>query len=260
MSDQDVASLILSEHDVFRRDFDALEGQSGEQLQQAWDRLAEALEVHAAGEEAVFYPHVVRQLAGGEGDTEHALHDHDEIRAAAQAVAGHETGSDAWWEAVRHAQEVNGDHMAEEERDILGDFKERVAQEQRDELGLAWLAFHEEHARAQGLSGEQTTSRRTCRPSRTTTSRRRPRRRGPGGDALEDGLLQRREAVLEVHEQALQPRHAAPAADQPELHLAGVRRQRDVQGLPVGRDRQRVEPLQPRAVPVQRVCRGRARC
>lgn len=154
MSDQDVASLILSEHDVFRRDFDGLEGLTGDALQQAWDRLAEALEVHAAGEEAVFYPHVVRRLPGGEGDTAQALHDHNDIRVAAAAVADHELGSDAWWAAVRHAQEVNGDHMAEEERDILGDVKERLPQEQRDALGLAWLAFHEEHARAEGLSGE----------------------------------------------------------------------------------------------------------
>ncbi|MCW2606738.1 MAG: uncharacterized protein JWO60_1431 [Frankiales bacterium] len=154
MSDQDVATLILSEHEVFRRDFAALEDLSGQELSQAWDRLADALEVHAAGEEAVFYPHVVRQLPEGEDGTEHALHEHNEIRAAAQAVADHEVGSDPWWSAVRTAQEVNGHHMAEEERDLLGDFKERIPQEQREELGLAWLAFHEEHDRAQGLSGE----------------------------------------------------------------------------------------------------------
>ncbi|MCW2778718.1 MAG: uncharacterized protein JWN17_2443 [Frankiales bacterium] len=154
MSDQDVASLILSEHDAFRRDFTALEGLEGEALQQAWDRLAAQLEVHAAGEEAVFYPHVVRELPDGGDDTAHALHDHDEIRAAAAAVAEQEAGSEAWWEAVRTAQQVNADHMAEEERDLLGQFKEQIGQEQRDELGLAWLAFHEEHAGAEGLSGD----------------------------------------------------------------------------------------------------------
>lgn len=154
MSDQDVASLILSEHEVFRRDFTALEDLSGDALGKAWARLADALEVHAAGEEAVFYPHVVRRLPDGEDGTEHALHEHNEIRAAAQAVADHEVGSEDWWAAVRTAQEVNGHHMAEEETDLLGDFKERIPQEKRDELGLAWLAFHEEHDRAAGLSGE----------------------------------------------------------------------------------------------------------
>ncbi len=154
MSDADVASLILSEHDVFRRDFDALDGLEGDELAQAWDRLAEALEVHAAGEEAVFYPHVVRELPGGEGDTEQALHDHNGIREAARAVGAQEVGSEAWWEAVRTAQQVNGDHMAEEERDLLGDLREQLGQERCDELGLAWLAFHEEHERARGLSGE----------------------------------------------------------------------------------------------------------
>jgi Hemerythrin HHE cation binding domain len=154
VSDQDIATLILSEHELFRREFARLETLGGDDLREGWDRLAELLEVHAAGEEAVFYPHVVRQLPEGDDETEHALHDHNEIRAAAQAVTGQEPGSDAWWEAVRHTQEVNGDHMAEEEHDILGDFKERIGQEQRDELGLAWLQFHEDHDRAAGLSGE----------------------------------------------------------------------------------------------------------
>ncbi len=154
MSDTDIATLILSEHEVFRRDFANLETLSGDQLREGWDRLAELLEVHAAGEEAVFYPHVVRRLPEGDEDTEHALHDHNEIRAAAQAVAEHEVGSDGWWQAVRHTQEVNGEHMAEEERDILGDFQTQIPAEQRDELGMAWLAFHEEHDRAEGLSGE----------------------------------------------------------------------------------------------------------
>jgi hypothetical protein len=154
VSETDLADLVLAEHEVFRRDFAGLDDLTGDALGAAWDRLAALLEVHAAGEEAVFYPHVVRELPGGEGGTTHALHDHNEIRAAAAAVGEHEVGSDAWWAAVRSAQEVNGDHMAEEEREFLSDLKERLPQEQRDELGLAWLAFHEEHDGAAGLSGE----------------------------------------------------------------------------------------------------------
>lgn len=154
MSDQDITALILSQHDVFRRDFAGLDGQDSAALAPAWDRLFELLEVHAAGEEAVFYPHVVRDLPEGGADAEHALHDHNEIRAAAQDVAQHDVGSDAWWDAVRRTQEVNADHMAEEERDIMGPFKEQLDQDRRDELGLAWLQFHEDHERARGLSGE----------------------------------------------------------------------------------------------------------
>ena len=154
MSDTDIDTLILGEHEVFRREFARLEGLEGDELGQAWQRLAEQLEVHAAGEEAVFYPHVVRKLPDGESDTEHALHDHNEIREAAQAVAEQEVGTEAWWEAVRTTQEANSEHMAEEERDILGDFKERIDSAQRGELGMAWLQFHEEHDRAAGLSGE----------------------------------------------------------------------------------------------------------
>lgn len=154
MADTDIDRLILSEHEVFRREFARLDNLTGDELTEAWDRLAEQLEVHAAGEEAVFYPHVVRTLPEGEDSTEEALRDHNEIRTAAQAVAEQEVGSEAWWEAVRTVQEVNGDHMAEEERDILGDFASRMDDAKREELGMAWLQFHEEHDRAQGLSGE----------------------------------------------------------------------------------------------------------
>ncbi|MDP9433815.1 MAG: hemerythrin domain-containing protein [Actinomycetota bacterium] len=154
MSDTDIDTLILSEHEVFRREFARLEGLEGDELREAWDRLAEQLEVHAAGEEAVFYPHVVRRLPDGEADTEHALRDHNEIRTSAQAVAEQEVGTEAWWEAVRTAQEANSEHMAEEERDVLGDVKERIGSAEREELGMAWLQFHDEHERARGLSGE----------------------------------------------------------------------------------------------------------
>jgi hypothetical protein len=154
VADIDINALILSEHEVFRRDFDNLEQLSGtDELRAAWQALADQLEVHASGEEAVFYPHVVRE-AGDVEDTKHALQDHNEIREAAQAVDQHEVGSDDWWAAVRRAREVNGEHMEEEEREILPSFRDSVGTERRTELGMEWLQFHDEHERAKGLSGD----------------------------------------------------------------------------------------------------------
>jgi hypothetical protein len=82
------------------------------------------------------------------------VHDHNEIRHAAAAVGEHDVGSEAWWEAVRNARQVNADHMAEEETEFFPPFKEAVDDEQREALGMRWLAFHDEHEQAEGLSGE----------------------------------------------------------------------------------------------------------
>lgn len=154
MSDYEITALILLEHEAFRRDFTNLDAMTEEaELSVAWTDLANALEVHASGEEEVFYPHLVHE-ADADEETEHAIHDHNEIRDAARAVEPQEVGSEAWWEAVRTAREVNAEHMEEEERDIFPTFRESVDAAKREELGLAWLKFHDDHENARGLSGE----------------------------------------------------------------------------------------------------------
>lgn len=155
MADFDITALILSEHDAFRRSFAEIEQLTDPgELRGRWRQLAEALEVHAAGEEQIFYPELLQDVDDSEGDTEHAVKDHNEIRDTTQAVDQHEVGSDAWWEAFRACREATVDHLGEEENDVLPPFKSQVSAELRDELGLRWLAFHEEHESAKGLSGE----------------------------------------------------------------------------------------------------------
>lgn len=97
MSDYDITTLILSEHEAFRRDFTALEQltEDGE-LKQAWTALADRLEVHAAGEESVLYPRLVRAADVGPQESEHAVRDHNEIRDSVRAVSAQQVGTDAW--------------------------------------------------------------------------------------------------------------------------------------------------------------------
>ena len=155
MADFDITVLILSEHDAFRRSFTEIEALTDPgELGTRWRELAEALEVHAAGEEQVFYPELLQDVDDSEGDTEHAVKDHNEIREATQAVDQHEVGTDAWWEAFRSAREATVDHLGEEGTDVLPPFKSQVSEEQRSDLGMKWMAFHDEHAGAQGLSGD----------------------------------------------------------------------------------------------------------
>jgi hemerythrin-like domain-containing protein len=155
VADFDITALILSEHEAFRRAFTEIEELSDpEELGRRWRELAGQLEVHAAGEETVLYPELLQDVDDSEGDTEHAVKDHNEIRETTSAVDQHEVGSQAWWEAFRAAREATVEHLAEEENDVLPPFQSSVSAEHRDELGMRWLQFHEQHENAEGLSGE----------------------------------------------------------------------------------------------------------
>jgi len=154
VADFDIDVLVLDEHEVFRRSFTRIETlDDPAQLAQQWRELADGLEVHASAEETIFYPELL-QAAAAEDDTEHAVHDHNEIRCAVRGVNAHGVGSDEWWAAFRQAREVTADHLDEEERDMLPPFRDGVAAAKRNELGMRWLKFHEEHDRATGLSGQ----------------------------------------------------------------------------------------------------------
>lgn len=157
MSDFEITVLVLSEHENFRRKFAALEGTDDvSSLQAAWDELAAALEVHAVAEEKLVYPLLAHGPEHGAAESEDAVREHNDIRHALAAIGEHEVGSEGWWQAVRAAQDVNATHVADEEREFLPDFKAAVPDAQREELGMSWLQFHEEHDRARGLSGEDT--------------------------------------------------------------------------------------------------------
>jgi len=114
-------------------------------------QLATFLEVHAAAEEEIFYPELVglavapNPLGSAEPETIDAIHDHNEIRDAIAAVAGHEVGSQNWQVAVAAINVANGDHMAEEEREGLTDFRRQVSLAQRHDLAVRFAAFEARH-------------------------------------------------------------------------------------------------------------------
>ena len=151
----DITQLILDDHDTFRREFAALDdtGET-EQLCAIWEPLAALLDVHAAAEEAIFYPRLLRRGDDPEDETIDAIGDHNEIRDAIRAAAGADPGSDAWWAAVLACRKANDEHLAEEERDVIPDFREHSDQDQRDQLGVRWVAFHADHRGARGVSGD----------------------------------------------------------------------------------------------------------
>jgi len=142
----DIAEVILNDHHEQRRMFALLDEMHECKPADAvavWNRLRVLLEVHAKAEEELFYPELLTlgRGAGGkdsaEDETTDAIHDHNEIRDAIGAV-------DA--EAAAKVNEVNGDHMAEEEREGLADFRQHASLELRHRIGLAFCIFEAAHA------------------------------------------------------------------------------------------------------------------
>ncbi len=148
----DITQLILDDHDTFRREFAALDDAEGpEQLRAIWEPLAALLELHAAAEEAVFYPQLLRRGDDAEDETVDAIGDHNDIRDGVRAAARHPIGDPAWWDGVRAARTANSEHMAEEEDEALADFRHNTSSSVRDELGRRFLEFKTSHADAADL-------------------------------------------------------------------------------------------------------------
>ena len=151
----DITELILHQHDEQRRAFALLDDvprDDSATLGAIWSRLQVLLEGHAEAEERFFYPRLLKLGTGGGGadsaasETEDAIKDHNELRDAIRAVAQHEPGSDGWWENVLKAREANSDHMAEEEREDLADFRRHADLQTRHDIAVEFIRFESEHA------------------------------------------------------------------------------------------------------------------
>lgn len=146
----DITELILDDHHEQRRLFAILEqidrAETGV-LSAIWDRLAAFLELHAQAEEEIFYPALLqagitaRRAGGVEDETLDAIHDHNQIRDAIAEVARHQVGTDGWYAAVAAATSANSDHMAEEEREGLTDFRRLAGLARRHQLAVAFAAY-----------------------------------------------------------------------------------------------------------------------
>ena len=157
----DIAELILNQHHEQRRTFALLDELADDPagLAAVWERLTILLEVHAKAEELFFYPRLLEVgTGGGDADsvgseTKDAIKDHNEIRDAIAEAAKHEAGSDAWWTAVRDADEANSDHMAEEERQDLVDFRQHADLQTRHDIAVQFIVYENQHA-ARGITPE----------------------------------------------------------------------------------------------------------
>jgi len=146
----DITELILDDHHEQRRLFAILEQvdrTNTDVLSAIWGRLSTFLELHAKAEEEIFYPALLQvgvaahRRGGVEGETLDAIGDHNEIRDAVAESGQHQVGSDSWYAAVATANEANSDHMGEEEREGLTDFRRLASLQHRHELAVAFAAY-----------------------------------------------------------------------------------------------------------------------
>jgi hemerythrin superfamily protein len=150
----DITQLILDEHHQQRSLFAAIEQvdrNDTEALSALWTRLRGLLDSHAEAEERYFYPRLM-EIGDGANDadsaaeeTEDAIEDHNDIRDTGKAVDKEEVGSDAWFDAIAKCNKANSDHMAEEERQGLTDFRRHASLQERHDLAVKFAAFEAAH-------------------------------------------------------------------------------------------------------------------
>jgi len=154
----DITMLILADHDWFREQFaelDYLQAQTpvnARAIERVWRPLADKLDVHAYIEEKIFYPQLLKRgIDDPEGETLDAIGDHNDIRDGVRDANAARIGSEEWWAAVGRARKANDDHMGEEEREGLSDFRRNAPVGLREALGRQFSEFMAQHPTTEGL-------------------------------------------------------------------------------------------------------------
>jgi hemerythrin HHE cation binding domain-containing protein len=154
----DITALILADHEWFRKQFAKLDDLQARTpvrraaLERVWRPLADRLDVHAYIEEKVFYPQLLKRgTENPEGETLDAIGDHNDIRDGVRDANAADAGTDDWWAAVGRARAANDDHMGEEEREGLSDFRRHAPIGLREALGQQYSEFVAQHPTTRGL-------------------------------------------------------------------------------------------------------------
>jgi hypothetical protein len=154
----DITILIRADHDWFREQFaklDSLRRQApvnDSALGRVWRPLADKLDVHAYIEEKIFYPQLLKRGTDDpEGETLDAIGDHNDIRDGVRDANAAQVGAEEWWAAVDRTGSANDDHMSEEEREGLADFRRNAPIGLREALGRQYSEFMAQHPTTEGL-------------------------------------------------------------------------------------------------------------
>ncbi|GAA1344607.1 hemerythrin domain-containing protein [Saccharothrix algeriensis] len=131
----DVVELILADHRRFEELFRQLRDRSSDRSALLGE-LAALLVAHAEAEESEVYPALKRYREVDAEEVDHGAEEHAEGHQALLALMEEaDTGSEEWEEKLEELVDALNHHVDEEERTILNDAREQVADERRAELG-----------------------------------------------------------------------------------------------------------------------------
>ena len=100
----DITELILNDHHQQRRMFaflDDIDRRNTEALSAIWSRLRILLDVHAAAEETVFYPHLLKLGTGAGGEDSAASEVKDVIKDHNETATPRRTSTGRTWAVTR---------------------------------------------------------------------------------------------------------------------------------------------------------------
>ncbi|MER5838742.1 hemerythrin domain-containing protein [Streptomyces prasinus] len=144
MSSHDVVELILQDHRRMEDLFRTMRNVEADRAS-ALAEFANLLIAHASAEEDEVYPALRRYKNVDGDDVDHGVHEHEEANEALLALLEVEdTASQDWEDKLEELVTAVNHHADEEERTLLNDARENVADDRRAQLGTA---FREARAR-----------------------------------------------------------------------------------------------------------------
>jgi hemerythrin-like domain-containing protein len=136
---EDVVELILADHREFERLFRALRNREEDRAARR-SELADLLVAHAEAEEREVYPQLERKAPEEAEEIEHSHEEHAEGHEKLLTLLRiDDVDSEDFEEALEELVETVNHHLDEEERDVLNAARENVPDDQRAELGRAFL-------------------------------------------------------------------------------------------------------------------------
>ncbi|RCJ16430.1 Hemerythrin [Nostoc sp. DSM 114161] len=130
----DILSLIEAEHRQVEQLFAQAEKAKGSKLQEHFNQLYKALNLHARTEELVFYP-ALREYDETEQYVEEAEEEHEEVSLILEEIKALKPTAPEFKEKMSELKEAVQYHVEEEESEIFGAVRECMDEQELTELG-----------------------------------------------------------------------------------------------------------------------------
>lgn len=132
---QDAISLIKGDHRTVEGLFQQFSDPAVDERAQVVGAIIHELSVHAAVEEMILYPAVRKSVPGGESLANEALQEHQQVKETLAQLDGMDVTDQRVAAMVAELQAAVGDHVREEESEILPALQSALGSEEIDDMG-----------------------------------------------------------------------------------------------------------------------------